>query len=168
MISDFQYGSLMVVVSVYCGARLFGLPGWAANGLQAVFSLFVLAKSVLLFRRRGPDACAITIALFAVIAALPYFSCYDLVIFAPAMTVALFERGDRDVPFLPLMPALLLWLAPLYAVPFGMQGWPVIQPILAAVLLVLLLRHDRRPAAAEDVRADEGAGLGASRPAVPA
>lgn len=169
MISEFFYGSLMVVVSVYCGARLIGLPGWAANGLQAVFSLVVLAKSVLLFRRRGPDACAIAIVLFAVIAALPYFNCYDLAIFAPAMTVALFEDAGRDdLPFLSLPGALLLWLAPVYAVPFGMQGWAIVQPILAALLLALLFGRDRRRVPSQPIMADGGSDLGQPQPAGPA
>jgi hypothetical protein len=166
MFTEFYYGLLMSVVSVYCGARLMGLSGLAANGLQGVFSLAVLAKSVRLFGRRGPDACAIATVLFAVIAALPYFNCYDLAIFAPAMTVALFDPARRDdLPFLTLPAVLLLWLAPVYAVPFGMQGWPVIQPILAALLLALLFRHDRQPAVSRSAAADEGSALGGSQPA---
>lgn len=160
LIADFYYGSLLVVVSVYIGARLIGLPGWAANGVQAAFSLVVLTQAIRLFNRRGADACAIAIAVFAVIAALPYFNCYDLAIFAPAMTVALFGRGrGENVPFLPLVPALLLWLAPMYAIPFGILGWPIVHPVIAGVLLYLLYRHGR-------TEADRAAG-GRGRPAHP-
>lgn len=169
MITEFYYGSLMSVVSVYCGARLMGLSGLAANGLQGVFSVAVLAKSVRLFGRRGPDACGIAIVLFAAIAALPYFNCYDLAVFAPAMTVALFDPARRDDrSFLTLPAALLLWLAPVYAVPFGMQGWPVIQPILAALLLELLFRHDRRPAVSRSIPADDGSVLAEPQRVAPA
>jgi hypothetical protein len=159
-IFDFIYDALLVTVSVYCGVRMFGLPGWAAGWLQAIFSAVVMIRAVQIFRRRGPDARAITLALFAVVAVLPYYNCYDLALFAPALSVALFRNDAGDErEFLPLIPALLLWIVPMLAIPFGMYGIPVAHPIIAGVLLWALFRDGRVRAAATSPAAVPEAGL---------
>ena len=87
-------------------------------------------------------------SLFAALAALPYFNSYDLAIMAPAMTLALFDRHTSDAPALSFVPALLLWVAPAFALPFGLLAWPIVPGILAAVLLLALFGG---PAAAAGV-----------------
>jgi hypothetical protein len=77
------------------------------------------------------------------------------------------DAAALNLPFLTLPAAILLWLAPAHAVPFGMQGWPVIQPILAALLPALLFPHDRRPVAREG-GVDADSALAQVPPAVPA
>ena len=107
-----------------------------------------LWRAAVLFNRQGPTPRAVALALFAALAALPYFNSYDLAIMAPAMTLALFDRDTSDAPALSFVPALLLWVAPAFALPFGLLAWPIVPGILAAVLLLALFGG---PAAAAGV-----------------
>ena len=144
LIADFSIEGMRTVISVYGGARLFGLPGVPAQLLQYAFSLLVLARAVVLFRRQGADARTAALALLAGLAALPYFNSYDLAIAAPALTLALF--GRTGAPLLPFIPAVLLWLLPIFSIPVGLLEIPAIPLVFNAVLLLALFSLAWRPA----------------------
>jgi hypothetical protein len=66
----------------------------------------------------------------------------SLALAAPALTLALFaESHADDRPFLPLAAALLLWTMPVLAALVAAASWPVASFLLAAILLVALLRE---------------------------
>jgi hypothetical protein len=142
-IFGFFYDALYATISVYCGARLFGLPGWAADVVQGIYSVAVFAMAVTIYKRRGPDARGLTAALLAVPVVLPYYNSYDLAFFAHSLTVVLFRRDDTAQPFLPIALLLPLWLAPVYALPFGFFGIPVAHTVLAITLPYALFREIR-------------------------
>ena len=136
LVADFSIEGLRTVISVYAGARLSGLPGLPAQLLQYAFSLVVLARAVILFRRQGANARTVTLAVLAGLAALPYFNSYDLAIAAPALTLALFDR--EEAPLLPFVPAVVLWLLPIFSIPVGLLEIPAIPLLFNAVLLLAL------------------------------
>jgi alpha-1,2-mannosyltransferase len=147
-ITDYAREAHKMRASVYAGARVAGLPAWAAYGLQYAFSIVVLAGSALLMVRQGLTPRTLALALFAVLAALPYFQNYDLAIITPALTVALFaDQPGQNRPFLPIVPASLLWIAPTVGLSFGMLGVPAVPVVVAGSLIWALsgeLRSRRR------------------------
>jgi alpha-1,2-mannosyltransferase len=140
MMSEFVVEALRTTMSVYMAARMGGLPASVAQALQYAFSLMALGTAVFVVRRTGPTPRSIALALLAVLAALPYSQNYDFVVAAPALTVALFtpEPGDER-PFLPLVPAALLWVAPVFAIPFGLMALPIVPAVVSLVLLSLFV-----------------------------
>lgn len=142
MLREFTLGYFKSTISIYTGSRMAGLPGWAGYLLQLPFSLVVLAGAVIVYQRRGPDPRSIAIVLWAVVLALPYANAYDLALAAPALTLALFDHGSGDDrPFLPFIPALLVWIVPAFAMIFGSASWPVLPAVLAAGLLLAIARE---------------------------
>jgi alpha-1,2-mannosyltransferase len=143
-ISNYAREALKTTASIYAGARLAGLPAWVGYGLQYAFSIVALAGSAFLVGRRGLTPRTVAIALFAVLAALPYFQNYDLAIITPALTVALFaDQPGESRLFLPIVPASLLWIAPAISLSFGMLGVPAV-PIIIAVALTWALIGELR------------------------
>jgi hypothetical protein len=135
-IYDYAREALKTTASVYAGATLAGLPAWAALGLQYVFSIVVLVGSALVVIRRGLAPRSVALALFAVLAALPYFQSYDLAIVTPALTVALFaDQPGESRPFLPMVPASALWIAPAFSLSFGQLALLAVPIIVAGALL---------------------------------
>jgi hypothetical protein len=148
LLSDFNIELLRTAISVYAGLSMGGLPGWAAQVAQYAFSIAVFWRAAVLFRRDGADARTIALALFALIATLPYYNAYDLAIVAPALALALF---DPRAPLLGPIPAAALWLAPIFALPLGIMALPVVPAIVAATLLLALFagsQGSRQPAPA--------------------
>jgi alpha-1,2-mannosyltransferase len=140
LISDFVLDHLRNTLSVYAAARLSGLSFVAAQALQLGFSLAVVAGTVMLVRRDGLNPRTVTLLLLAALAALAYFQHYDLAIVAPALSVALFDTEPAETPpFMSLIPASLLWLAPAMAIPFGVHHWPVTNLAVTAVLVMALV-----------------------------
>ncbi|HEY1545848.1 MAG TPA: glycosyltransferase family 87 protein [Xanthobacteraceae bacterium] len=144
LIHDFLPNHLRTMLSIYGAARLGGLPFAAAQAIQIGFALSVIAGAVLLIRRDGLTPRTLTLLLLSGIGALAYFELYDLAVIAPTLSVALFgsEQSDRR-PFLPLVPASLLWLAPPLAIPFGVAHWPIINLVVAGVLAAGLVMQWR-------------------------
>jgi alpha-1,2-mannosyltransferase len=136
LLSDFKIEMLRTAISVYAGARMAGLPGWVAYAAQYAFGAVVFWKAAVQYRRDGANARTIALAILAALAALPYYNAYDLAIAAPAVTVALL--GYSATPLLASAPAALLWLAPVFALPFGVMALPI-TPLLVAVPLLLAL-----------------------------
>ena len=129
-------------ISLYAGARMVGLPGWAAQALQWGFGFAALAGAALVFSRRGPEPRSIALMLLAVVLALPDAGGDGLVLAAPALTLALFAaRPADDRPLLPFAAALLLWIMPAIAVLFAASSWPVAPVLLAAILLAAMARE---------------------------
>jgi alpha-1,2-mannosyltransferase len=150
VISDYAHEALRTTASVYAGARLAGLPTWAGYGLQYAFSIVVLVGSAFLLVRRGLSPRTAALALFAVLAALPYFQNYDLAIITPALTVALFaDQPGESRPFLGIVPGSLLWIAPAISLPFGMLGVPAVPIVVAGTLMWALFGELRRYRATE-------------------
>jgi hypothetical protein len=142
LLSDFVHSQLKSTISLYAGARMLGWPAWAAQAIQWAFSLVSLAGAVTVYIRRGPEPRSVAIALSVVVLALPYANGYDLAIAAPALTLAFFSESLADRrPFLPLIPALLFWIAPVFAFIFGIASWPVVPGLLAVVLLLAIVRE---------------------------
>jgi hypothetical protein len=165
-ITDYAREALKTTASVYAGARLAGLPAWEAYGLQYAFSIVVLAGSALLVVRQGLTPRTVALALFAVLAALPYFQNYDLAIITPALTVALFAvQPGESRPFLGIVPASLLWIAPATSLSFGMLGVPAVPVVVAGALIWALSGElrSRRCAIGEE----NGAGSVALVPGAP-
>ena len=129
-------------LSLDAGARMVGLPGWAAQTLQWSFGFAALAGAAVVFLRRGPEPRSIALLLLAVILALPGAGSDVFVVAAPALTLALFAArpGDERL-FLPLVPAALLWGIPVLAALFGAVAWPVAPVVVAAIVLAALARE---------------------------
>jgi alpha-1,2-mannosyltransferase len=143
LFQDFVPDHLRSVLSIYAAARLEGMSFIAAQAVQTGVGLATVAAAVLLTRRDGLNPRTLTLLLLAGIAALAYFQHYDLAIVAPALSVALFggeqsERPDRP-PLLSFIPASLLWLAP----PLAIHQWPIINLVVAGVLVIGLLTQWR-------------------------
>jgi hypothetical protein len=129
-------------ISLAAGARMAGLPAWAAQTLQCGFGFAALAGAALVFSRRGPEPRSIALMLLAVILTLPDAGGDGLVLAAPALTLALFAASPADDrPLLPLTAALILWIMPVLAVPFAASSWPLVPVALAAILLAALARE---------------------------
>ena len=170
LIEDFILDHLRTMLSLYAAARLAGLSFVAAQAIQMSFGLAVVAGAVLLTWRDGLNPRTLSLLLLAGIAALAYFQHYDLAIVAPALSVALFgdTRGeDHDArPLLSFIPATLLWLAPPLAIPFGIYHWPIINIVVAGVLVVGLVtqwRHGRGRTGSRQTTPGESRALGAPR-----
>lgn len=130
------------MMSVYTTACMVGLPQWAAWALQIPYSAAVMAGAAWLLVRHGRTPATVALALFAIILALPYSAIYDLALAAPALTVALFaERAGATDPPLAGGPAVALWLAPAFAIPFGLMALPIVPAIIATMLLVAVLHR---------------------------
>jgi hypothetical protein len=146
LLSHYQVGAFRTAMSIYTAARMEGLGDAVAKLLQFAFAIPVLAATILLFLRRGPDARAVTFALLAVLMILPYFQHYDLAIVAPALTVALFAPSSER-PFLPAPLASVMWLAPPFALPAGQLALPIVPVVFAGVVAVAFIREYRQPRA---------------------
>jgi alpha-1,2-mannosyltransferase len=140
LLSNYQVGAFRTALSIYTAARMEGVGDGAAKLLQFAFAIPVLAATILLFRRRGPDPRAVTFALLAMLYVLPYFQHYDMAIVAPALTVALFGPSSER-PFLSAPAASALWLAPPFALPAGQLALPIVPVIVAIVVVVALVRE---------------------------
>jgi alpha-1,2-mannosyltransferase len=141
-------------LSLYAGARMAGMPGWVAQGLQWSFSFAVLTGAALVFLRRGPEPRSIALLLLAVVLALPTATGDSLVKAIPALTLALFAaRSDDERPLLPLILALLIWLGPVLAVLFGIVAWPVAPVVVAVIVLAALARETAWKQGSQDAMA---------------
>jgi len=141
-IFGFFYDALLATPSVYCGVRMFGLPGWTAGIAQAIFSISVFVMALAIFRRRGPDARGLTAVLIAVPTVLPYYNSYDLALCAHALTVVVFSPDEQHKQrFLPLGLMVPFWLAPIYTLPFGIFAIPVAHVVLAVTIPYALYRE---------------------------
>jgi hypothetical protein len=133
-------------LSLEAAAGMAGLPGWAGQVLQWSFGFAVLAGAALVFLRRGPDPRSIALLLLAVALALPGASSNVFVVATPALAAALFAESQNDErPFLPFVPALLIWSMPLLAVSFGALAWPVAAPLAAGILICALMQGRMAP-----------------------
>jgi hypothetical protein len=143
LISEFHIEALRTVISLYAGLAMLGVPLWLAQVVQYVFGALVFWRAIVLLRRdgsgNGPNAETLTLVLLAGLLALPYVNSYDLAIAAPALTVALL-RDDAGKPFLPFIPASVLWLAPMFALPFGLLALPIMPLCISGVLVLALVR----------------------------
>lgn len=152
LISGFVLSQLKSTISLYAGMRMLGLPGWLAQAIQWLFSFAILAGAVIVQARRGTEPRSIAIGLSAVVLALPYANAYDLVLAAPALTLALFAESEGDEHlFLPFIPALLFWTLPAFASIFGAAAWPVLPIGLAAILLLAIAREASGRSATEAI-----------------
>jgi hypothetical protein len=135
LIHDFVRDHLRMTLSIYAAARLIGFSFLAAQVVQIIFGVAVVAGAVLLTRRDGLNPRTLSLLLLAGIVGLPYFQQYDLAIAAAAVSVALFagERGEQR-PLFSLIPAGLLWLAPALAIPLGVSHWPIVNLAVAGVV----------------------------------
>jgi alpha-1,2-mannosyltransferase len=138
LIATFAIDGMRTVISAYAAARLFGVPAGLAQLMQHAFSIAVLIQAILLVRRQGADVRTVALTVLTALAALPYVNAYDLAIAAPALTVALFAARAEDAPLLPFVPATLIWLAPIFSIPFGLLEWPAVALVFNAVLLLAL------------------------------
>ena len=155
LIGDFVPDHLRTMLSLYAAGRLWGLSFAAAQTLQLGFGLAVIAASAMLVRRDGLNSRTLALLLLAAITALAYFQHYDLAIATPALAVALFAPASDDArPVLSFVPASLIWLAPPIAIPFGIYHWPLINLVVAGVLVVGLIEAWR--AGARSVSAAPG------------
>jgi hypothetical protein len=142
VLSAYVHEVLRTIVSLYSAARLLGLSASVGYGLQTVYGIVVLIGAAALLRYRGVTPRTITLSLFAMLASLPYFANYDLAIIAPTLTVALFSQQPRESrPFLSLVPAGVLWTAPLFSAAFDSVSLPIISLALAAILILGLYRE---------------------------
>jgi len=129
-------------LSLQGGARMIGLSGWAAQILQWGFGFVALAGAAIAFVRRGPEPRSIALLLLAIVLALPGANSDLLVVAAPALTLALFaENPSGERPFLSFVPALLIWLMPVLAVPFGAIAWPGAPVVATGSMLAALARE---------------------------
>lgn len=129
-------------LSVDTAARMAGLPGWAAQVLQWSFGFVALVCAAMIFLRRGLEPRSIALLLLAIVLALPVASSDSFAVAAPALTLALFAASpSNEQPFLPLVPAVLLWIAPALAVLCSPLAWPV-APVVAAVVLLIALAQE--------------------------
>jgi alpha-1,2-mannosyltransferase len=139
VISSYTREALKTTASVYAAARLADLSAWAGYALQYAFSSVVLVGAAVLVVRRGMTPRNVALALLAVLTALPYFQNYDFAIVIPALTVALFEdRPSAERPFLSIVPASLLWIAPAFSLSFGLLALPAVPVVVAAVVLLAM------------------------------
>lgn len=166
LIGNFVPDHLRTMLSLYAAARLEGVSFGAAGALQLGFGLAVIAAAALLTRRDGLNPRTLALLLLAALGAQTYFQHYDLAIVAPALSVALFDGKPGDArPFLTFVPASLLWLSPPASIPFGTHS-PVVNLVVAGVLVVALVRQWRlgaRPNRAMDAAVGEPDGIGALR-----
>jgi hypothetical protein len=136
------------MMSVYTTARMAGLPQWAAWALQVPYSAAVMAGAVFLLLRKRHARATIALALFAAIAALPYAAIYDLAVTAPALAVAMLAGRPGEPGLAPGWAAVALWLAPAFAIPFGLMGLPIVPAIIALMVLIGLLHQCGLPGSA--------------------
>jgi hypothetical protein len=133
-------------LSLEAAAGMAGLPAWVAQVLQWSFGFAVLAGAALVFLRRGPDPRSIALLLLAIVLALPGANSDVFVVAGPALAVALFAESQNDErPFLPFVPALLIWSMPLLAVSFSALAWPVAAPLAAGILTYALVQRRMAP-----------------------
>jgi hypothetical protein len=144
LIHDFTIDHLRMTLSLYAAGRLAGLSFIAAQALQTAFGFAAVAGAALLTWRDGLNPRTLTLLLLAGIVGLAYFQHYDLAVVAPALSVALFGREQREGrPLLSLIPASLLWLAPPLAIPFGIDHRPIINLVVAGALTIGLVTEWR-------------------------
>jgi alpha-1,2-mannosyltransferase len=142
LISEFVLSALLTTIPPYAGARMVGLPVWAAQGIQGLFGIAVVGAAAFLLIKRGPGPRTIALSLLALILALPYSNAYDLAAVAAPLTVAMFaERAGDGRLFLPLAAALPLWVLPPFAFHLNAARWPVLPVVFAATLLFALVRE---------------------------
>jgi hypothetical protein len=149
LLSNFQVGAFRTAISVYTTARLEGLGDTAARALQLLYGLPFLAGAAVVFARRGATPRSIALALFSVLAMLPYTAIHDLAIVVPALAVALFaDPGRAGRPFLALGAASALWFAPAFAIPLGQFALPLVSVVILTTMALALAGEVRAPATA--------------------
>lgn len=142
LLSEFQLSAFRTAMSVYTAARMEGLSYEAARLLHYAFAILAVGGAAFCFRREGPNPRTVALGLFAVLAALPYWAIHDLAIVIPALSVALLSDPAakvRQFRLLPFPAAAALWIAPVFAIPFGGIGIPVVQLVINAALLLMLV-----------------------------
>jgi alpha-1,2-mannosyltransferase len=139
VLSVYAHEVLRTVVSLYSAARLMGFSASVGYGLQYVYAMVVLIWAAALAIRCGMTPRVVAIGLLSVLTALPYFSNYDLAIAAPALTIALFaSQPGEERPFLTIIPASLLWMAPVFSASFDALSLPVVSVGISVVLLLAM------------------------------
>jgi alpha-1,2-mannosyltransferase len=149
LLSGFQVGAFRTAMSVYTTARMVGLADTAARVLQLLYGLPFLAAAAVVFVRQGgaraPRPRGIALALFAVLAMLPYTAIHDFAIVAPALAAALFAdpgqeepEGHAGRPFLALGGASAVWFAPALAIPFGHFALPLVPVVILTAMALAL------------------------------
>jgi alpha-1,2-mannosyltransferase len=142
ILSVYVHEVLRAVVSLYSAARLLGLSASVGYWVQTLYGIAVVIGAAALLRYRGVTPRTVTLALFAMLASLPYFANYDLAIMVPALTVALFsQQPGESSPFLGLVPASVLWTASLFSAALDSVSLPIISLALAGILVLGLGRE---------------------------
>jgi hypothetical protein len=148
LLSSFQLSAFRTATSAYTVARMAGLGDAAAQVVHFAYAMPFFAGAAYLYVRRGADPRVIGLALFGVLALLPYTAIHDAAIVIPALTVALFADSGRACrPFLPLGLASALWFAPDFAIPFGQFALPIVPVAMMVAMAVALLGEFRPPVA---------------------
>jgi len=163
LLSTFQVGAFRTAISVYTTARMEGLGDTAARVLQLLYGLPFFGLAAIVFVRQGPTARSIALALFAVLAMLPYTAIHDFAIVIPALAVALFADGGQDRqarqsgheahagrPFLALGAASSLWFAPAFAIALGHFALPLVSIVILTTMALALVGELRAMAAPAD------------------
>ena len=132
--------------SAFAGARLLGLPTWAAWLIQAPFSLVAIWATWWAFSklRLGlvPAPRAVAILLLSTSIATPYIFTYDLTLISPVVLLALSDwmakrwvrEGMRLSDLGELVVWLTVWLLPFLLFPLTSRGFPVGSLVLLAAL----------------------------------
>ena len=143
---------MTVSVSAFGGARVLGLPPWAASLVQAPCTAFAVGATWWAFARLQRGALAVTdagaILLLATCLATPYIMVYDLTLaslaalygFACWRRRAWVHTGMGLADLLEAAIWSLVWLAPFLAFFLNSRGLPVGGAILAAGLAVCVWR----------------------------
>lgn len=144
LMTDFQFKSVRTAISAYAGLRRMGLDNVPAQVLQYGLSAILLLRAGQLLRRSDGSARSLTPILMVLVASQPYVNHYDLAIVAPAMAMALFGGKEGDRPYLPEIPALVLWVTPLLAMLVALERLPIAAVALTGFTIFLAFRDDRR------------------------
>ena len=154
--------------SAFAGARLLGLPTWAAWLIQAPFSLVAIWATWWAFSRlrRGlvPAPRAAAILLLSTSIATPYIFTYDLTLISPVVLLALSDwmakrwvrEGMRLSDLGELVVWLTVWLLPFLLFPLTSRGFPVGSLVLLAALGLAVWNAMADGVRTNQVLADEG------------
>ncbi|MCY4097186.1 MAG: glycosyltransferase family 87 protein [Rhodospirillales bacterium] len=141
-------GSIMV--SAFSGARIAGLPAWAAWLVQAPFTAVAVLATWWAFSRlrRGSISAtsASSVLLLSTVVATPYLFVYDLTLVSPVVLWAMAawrHRAEklRDLAELALW--LAVWMVPALGMMIGSGVVPFVSVTLLAALLLTLWRSSR-------------------------
>jgi alpha-1,2-mannosyltransferase len=130
-------GGLGFFASVFCGARLAGLPVNIAWIVQYIVSIFAFAMVFWTFWRQRDPVLSMALFVTATFLFLPYVFCYDMVVFG-AVVAMLRERSDNTA----LDHALLiaLWSLPVTLMVAAIVWIPLAPIVLLAFAASLLFR----------------------------